>query len=784
MPLEHWFRLSQYLTLGLSCAALVFAETPFLPELQLFLAPVLALLLLAWWVEGRWCLPNWGANILGLLIAAGGVTWLVSQLSDEDFVLSHLPLHLALLPYMGPLSMAALLVKVFRLHDANHFWHLQLLGLLQIGLGCLLDGGPAFGAMMAAYLASDLVCLGLHYRLSIRKEAGGHLSRDRKGAVESVPLPYGRGSDDGLPLVTSGSLFLFMLRWTLLISGTTLLIFLLTPRRDNWTWEPLNKLHTGFRRGGSQGGGSDEMNLNSTGRIELDDEVALRIAAVDTAGQPKLDLSGEQRFRGSVLDWYEHGRWTTMHLLPVQPRRGGQLELPDFGPDQFYLDFTVQPRQAGGLVLAEPIRFGPFAARLPVVSLDGANRRRLFAEFTGTVLSQVASEQRQEYRYRQVLPGHGDPDRFPAQGLWTNKDVPLLKTVPPQLLTPLQDWTVDLLRRLSQRRRSPVPESLRAALAKPQQDFQVRPTHWEAAARVLADYMANSGEYTYTLEMTRHDRSIDPVLDFLINIKQGHCERFAAALALMLRSVGIPARVVKGFRGCDSQGDGQYLVRHSHAHAWVEILVPRGTWNTYDWLTLDATPPAPATSVHRHSFSFLWDDVGRFCLQWWRALIVEYDGDEQAGLWEMLISVRPLSLLWKLGLIALVGCAAFAVARIQRRLRDPRNGVGVNNDTGICRSDAAIYPRLVRILARSISLCPRLAQTPREYGAEAQALLLRRPSWAALAELPKRVIELFYRARFGGRPLNEGERQEIKAELDRFAEALHPFGLKRSEPEA
>jgi transglutaminase-like putative cysteine protease len=767
MSLEHWFRLSQYLTLGLSCAALVFAETPFLPELQLFLAPVLALLLLAWWVEGRWCLPNWGANILGALIAAGGVTWLVQQLSDETFVLSHLPLHLALLPYMGPLSMAVLLVKVFRTHDANHFWHLQLVGLLQIGLGCLLDGGPAFGAMMAAYLASDLICLALHYRLTIRNEVS---SACRLVRVEDSSLAT-RQAPLAPPFITGGSLFLFTLRWTLLISSTTLLIFLLTPRRDNWSWEPLNKLHSVGYRHGSPQGGSDEMNLNNTGRIELDDEVAVRVTAIDAAGEPKLDLPGEQRFRGSVLDWYEHGRWTTMnHLMPVQPRRGGQLQLPDFGPDQFFLNFTIQPRQSGGLVLAEPIRFGPSSARLPVVVLDKENRRRLFAEFSGTVLSQVASDQRQEYRYRQVLPGHGDPDKWPAEGLWSAKDVPLLKTVPAHLLPPLQDWTVDLLRRLAGHRRSRLPESVRASLAKPQQDFRIESPHWEAVARTLTDYLANSGEYTYTLEMRRHDRSLDPVLDFLINIRQGHCERYAAALALMLRSVGIPARVVKGFRGCDSQGRGQYVVRHSHAHAWVEILVPR-SWRTYDWLTLDATPPAPAPPAPRFSFSYLWEEAGRFCLQSWRSLIVEYDGEEQASLWDMLTSLRPLSLLCIIGLAAVACGVVFATWRYWRRQQGPRSGASV------C-SDAAFYPRLLRILTRNVSLRPCLAQTPREYGTAAHALLLTRPKWAALAELPRRVVEVFYRVRFGGRPLNEGERQAINSELDRFAEALRPFSRR------
>ncbi|HEY7326043.1 MAG TPA: transglutaminaseTgpA domain-containing protein [Gemmataceae bacterium] len=778
MSLEHWFRLSQYLTLGLACAALVFAETPFLPELQLFLAPVLALLLLAWWVEGRWSLPNWGANILGGLIAVGGGTWLVQTLSDETFVLSHLPLHLALLPYMGPLAMAALLVKVFRTHDANHFWHLQGWGLLQIGLGCLLDGGPAFGAMMVAYLASDLLCLALHYRLSIRKEAssdwrsGNVSSRADNAAANAVASPIAS------PSITGGSLFVFAMRWTFLISATTLLIFLLTPRRDNWSWEPLNKFHTGgFRYPGNSQGGSEEMNLNNTGWIELDDEVALRVTALDAAGQPKVDLSPEQRFRGSVLDWYENGKWTTTTLMPARPRRGGQVDLPNFGPDQFFLDFTVQPRQAGGLVLAEPIRFGPPpSARLPVVVLNQEDRRRLFVESSGTVLPQIGSEQRNEYRYRQVMPGHGSAERFPAEGLWANKDVPLLRTVPPPLLSPLQDCTVDLLRRLTGRLRNRLPEKVRADLAKPPQNFQVESPHWEAVARVLTDYLANSGDFTYTLELTRHDRSLDPVLDFLINLKQGHCERFAAALALTLRSIAIPARVVKGFRGCDSQGEGLYVVRHSHAHAWVEILVPRG-WNRFDWLVLDATPPAPAVSASGFSFSYFWEEAGKFCLQWWRSLILEYDGDEQAGLWEMLISLRPMVLLRVLGLIGSASIVLIALGLFLHRQRRSRNGVVVCSDGGI-------YSRLVRILARNVSLRPRLAQTPREYVTEAHTLLLARPRWAALAELPRRVVDLFYRVRFGGRPLNAGERQEIKAELDRFAEALHPISRKRSDPEA
>ena len=47
------------------------------------------------------------------------------------------------------------------------------------------------------------------------------------------------------------------------------------------------------------------------------------------------------------------------------------------------------------------------------------------------------------------------------------------------------------------------------------------------------------------------DSSLDPVEDFLVNRKQGHCEYFASALALLLRSIDIPSRVINGFKGGD-----------------------------------------------------------------------------------------------------------------------------------------------------------------------------------------------------------------------------------------
>ena len=73
------------------------------------------------------------------------------------------------------------------------------------------------------------------------------------------------------------------------------------------------------------------------------------------------------------------------------------------------------------------------------------------------------------------------------------------------------------------------------------------------------------------------DPSLDPVEDFLVNRKEGHCEYFASALALLLRSIDIPSRMVNGFKGGDWNELTQTMnVRQKHAHSWVEAYAGLG----------------------------------------------------------------------------------------------------------------------------------------------------------------------------------------------------------------
>src|SRR4051812_28408997 len=205
---DRLFRVVSHVSLGLSCVCLVEAETFFLPDLWLLLAPVLGLLVVAALTEGRWALPVWGANVLGVGIAVGGVAWLWQQVQAEDSWVRQTPMPAALVPLLGPLLMALLLVKLFRPRARADFWLLHGMGLLQVGLACVLANSPLFGALLAGYVASALACLTLH-----------HLAGEQELSSGGPPPP-----------TAPARLLLASLLRAAAVGLSAVLLFLLTPR--------------------------------------------------------------------------------------------------------------------------------------------------------------------------------------------------------------------------------------------------------------------------------------------------------------------------------------------------------------------------------------------------------------------------------------------------------------------------------------------------------------------------------------------------------------------------
>jgi hypothetical protein len=138
-------------------------------------------------------------------------------------------------------------------------------------------------------------------------------------------------------------------------------------------------------------------------------------------------------------------------------------------------------------------------------------------------------------------------------------------------------------------------------------------------AAAVENYLRTRFGYTLELPQTAVK---DPIANFLFERKQGHCEYFASSMAVLLRSLGIPARVVNGFRS-DEFNDltGNYVVRAKNAHSWVEAYFPN-----YGWQTFDPTPAGYSGTPQGWSRLALYVDA---MSSFWRDWIVSYDTSHQ-----------------------------------------------------------------------------------------------------------------------------------------------------------
>ncbi|HEY7120756.1 MAG TPA: transglutaminase domain-containing protein, partial [Tepidisphaeraceae bacterium] len=138
--------------------------------------------------------------------------------------------------------------------------------------------------------------------------------------------------------------------------------------------------------------------------------------------------------------------------------------------------------------------------------------------------------------------------------------------------------------------------------------------------------------FAYTLDLTgeKKDDERDPNEQFLYDWKKGHCEYFASSMVLMCQSLGIEARMVTGFKVTGDDYDGTYgnyyIVRQSHAHAWVEVLTQNG------WRSFDPTSGNEAGGGHGRN---TWKSVKNF-FNWleykWAEKVVAYDGERRDNL--------------------------------------------------------------------------------------------------------------------------------------------------------
>jgi hypothetical protein len=323
---------------------------------------------------------------------------------------------------------------------------------------------------------------------------------------------------------------------------------------------------------------------------------------------------------------------------------------------------------------------------------------------------------------------------------------------------------------------------------------------------ILESYLRDSGKYQYSLDLSISDPKIDPVEDFLFNKMKGDCEYFATALALMIRSAGIPARVVSGYKGgVPIAGKREGLeVQQRFAHLWVEAWVDTemGGWTTFDATPAEARTQSIASITGKKSS--LWTEMQSKLSGLWSENVLNMTLDRQEtniykpmrelakSLWkiaqQMLTSPKAATkTLWELlsnreqwfsvggGIFAFlfllfVAGSAWLVRWFVIQLRRWMADV-VNPRHRPRRRVIEFYERFVRLM-RERGLQRGQTQTQHEFAQQVASAFSPELREGDLQETPDQISRLFYQVRFGDQELSAGELDNMESMLTKLEYAL------------
>jgi len=663
------------------------------------------------------------------------------------------------------------LIKMVLPKTPEDDWFLVVLGLMQVLVGVFISQSDRVGMLMFSWAFLTLWVLSLFSlhrdSLRFRSAAGAPLRAPtfeemKPGRTKSMhdgaePASLASTSDIAyrglldIPFVLSG------LRVTALTIALGGVIFLAMPRRGTSARltrgnDPVAGHLTGF---------DDEVQLGQLGEILENDSVVMSVELHDQ-DKRRIKPQDELLWRGVTLSRYEDGRWYR------EGKGDSTLPHPPVGVPTIQQSIKLEATDS-------PVLFG----LRPILEIKGTSRNGPeYNSKDGTFVRE--SIRPGSIDYLVISDADSTKPQPGEQGVDEERRNALL-AIPNDLAAPLQKIAQPLLE-------------------------QIPPEDSKARALALEGYLRTSGKFSYTLKMNVVDRSIDPVLDFLVNRKEGHCEYYASALALLLRSAGLPARLVNGFKGGDWNDLAQVLnVRQKHAHSWVEVYLGLTPSGAPLWLTLDPTPANERReSVNRvGGVSSNFRQFTDFVRYIWVFFVVGYNAERQqrliyepirqlvrtarSGFAMMGQSIRPL--LTNLfhfqnvgqfisvrgffvsftALLLLVLCFRACRWLVRRLLRWYR---GSDRDAASLSAGVVFYRRLTQLLAE-YGLDRPPAETQNEFARRATVFLsgggLKTES---VADVPRLVVDAFYRVRFGHLSLSTEDLLKLESRLDDLESSL------------
>lgn len=508
--------------------------------------------------------------------------------------------------------------------------------------------------------------------------------------------------------------------------GLTLVIFFTIPRVSAGFYQK------GFGENIRTSGFSGTVNLGEIGPIKRDPSVVMRVELSD--GRPHEE--GRLYLRGVAFDQYDGKAWINRlnHRRAVSEDAAGTFVLRDRRS-------LASPRPGETIrqnILLEPLDT-PVLFAAPFIERVSGKFPSVQSDLTGSVYLPFPSTSRIEYS---VL----------------SRSNPVL---PEDLGAELSLYPESVIRHFLQ-----LPaQSERIALLAKEITYTQRTIYDKA--NTIHSFLTHNFRYSLDAPLAEQDQ---PLEEFLFTRKTGYCEHYATAMAIMLRTIGIPARLVTGFLATEWNEYGNYyVVRQQDAHAWVEVHLPHS-----GWITMDPTPPSIENIGNGAS---AWYALGRMLdtvrLQWGR-IFVQYSAADQLavvrelkaeGAWARNKALDSMSTLFSPFMAMFGGMAEYASKGMMQPLvevlvpaliglaillwlgirRPWAKGTVCKKTTRDEQAITQLYGRMVRHLARK-GMSKLTTMPPLEF------VRLTRERWSDASSAVSSITELYCRARFGQIP--------------------------------
>jgi transglutaminase-like putative cysteine protease len=636
-----------------------------------------------------------------------------SRANPEVTVLSHMILFLSA-------------VKLLQRKLDRDWFFLYLISFFTVLLAAGLTSAPVFLGVLVLYLLCALATIIAFEIQKARRKVTATQTRllvpPDSTLFQKLPMRLWRRrylETRRLPLVSAGLLVLIVV--------LAFPFFLIAPRTAS----------SALRRGGQGVSGfigfSDNVTLGQIGELKASDEIFMHVR-IDSLGAARFS---DLRWRGVALDEFNGKGWKKS---PAAERT--QRKEKENGSDIFKLGTlgTLEDvtRVTAQTFIIEPVDTPLIFAAPRVVALQ-AQLRAINVDSEGAIQAGFHPDRRLVYK---VFSDTAPPNvvALRADRMQYKADSTRYRELPAKLDPRIPALTRDIIQKSDART-------------------------WYDASRAVESYLRDN--YGYTLEMKASGP--DPLADFLFNVKQGHCEYFATALAIMLRTQGIATRIVNGFLpGEYNQAAGALTVRQSDAHSWVEVYFP----DTNSWVTFDATPPAGRMPRERTGLAGALSKYSEALDLMWFQYVVGYDKDEQQSLvtslrrtlvdfqrgsFDRLDYARhawpKFAVTIVLGLSSLMALLAITLFALRVRRLGWRRGLQVwQRDAAVETTRIDFYNRLLKALEKQ-GVKRELFQTPLEFASVSG-------STEAAA-----ITNIYNRVRFGNKQLTAAEQKEIEMAL-------------------